>query len=69
MRVRADPVLRGARLVALSGYARPEDVDRAKQAGFDRHLAKPPDLRELDDLLASVPSQHADQPRPENVLH
>jgi CheY-like chemotaxis protein len=35
---------RGARvlLVAISGYAQPEDVRRALEAGFDRHLAKPP---------------------------
>jgi CheY-like chemotaxis protein len=28
-------------LVALSGYALPEDVARAQTAGFNRHLAKP----------------------------
>jgi PAS domain S-box-containing protein len=40
-----------ARLVALTGYAAPEDVERARQAGFDAHLAKPPDL---DKLLLAV---------------
>jgi CheY-like chemotaxis protein len=35
------------RLVALTGYAQPEDVRRAKDAGFDAHLAKPPDPDEL----------------------
>jgi signal transduction histidine kinase/CheY-like chemotaxis protein len=41
-------------LIALSGYARPEDVSRAHEAGFDRHLAKPPRLEELFQLLASA---------------
>ena len=37
------------RLLALSGFAQPEDVRRAMAAGFDAHLSKP--LR-LDDLRA-----------------
>ena len=41
-----------ARLVAVSGYARPEDVARAAEAGFDRHLAKPLSPDELEGLLA-----------------
>lgn len=40
------------RLVALSGYAQPEDVARALDAGFDRHVAKPPDPGKLEGLLA-----------------
>jgi CheY-like chemotaxis protein len=42
-------------LVALSGYALPEDVARAQAAGFDRHLAKPPSLEKLEEILAEVP--------------
>jgi two-component system CheB/CheR fusion protein len=38
-------------LVALSGYALPEDIERAAAAGFDRHLAKPPDFAEIRQLL------------------
>jgi PAS domain S-box-containing protein len=38
-------------LVALTGYAGAEDVARARQAGFDAHLAKPPDLDRLERLL------------------
>jgi PAS domain S-box-containing protein len=45
--------LHGAvRLVALTGYAQPEDVRRAKDAGFDAHLAKPPDPDELARVLS-----------------
>lgn len=52
--LREDPKLNGAYLVALSGYAMPEDRERAQQAGFDRHLAKPPDLAYIDALLSEV---------------
>jgi len=44
----------GARLVALSGYTLPEDLRRAAEAGFDAHLAKPPDLEELEKLLGGT---------------
>jgi CheY-like chemotaxis protein len=30
-------------LIALTGYGRPEDRERAMQAGFDLHVAKPVD--------------------------
>jgi CheY-like chemotaxis protein len=33
----------GAHLIALTGYAQPEDVAKALEAGFDEHIAKPPD--------------------------
>jgi PAS domain S-box-containing protein len=51
--VRADAKLRGIRLVALTGYAAPDDVTKARESGFDRHLAKPPSLREIEEALAS----------------
>ncbi|MGB9332905.1 MAG: chemotaxis protein CheB [Steroidobacteraceae bacterium] len=40
-------------LVALTGYGRDEDRKTAHAAGFDRHLVKPADLEELQDLLAN----------------
>jgi PAS domain S-box-containing protein len=40
--------------IALTGYAQPDDVRRALEAGFDAHLAKPPVLEKLDELLAQV---------------
>jgi PAS domain S-box-containing protein len=49
--LRADPVLREARLIALTGYALPQDLELARQAGFDHHLSKPPDLDALDELV------------------
>jgi len=41
------------RLIAVSGYAQPEDVQRSMEAGFDAHVAKPPDPARLEALLAS----------------
>ena len=48
-----------AYLVALTGYAQPEDQHRAANAGFDVHLAKPPDLAALEHLLAQAPAHPA----------
>lgn len=52
--LRAEPGLGGAFLVALTGYAQPEDVEKAKAAGFDHHLSKPPDVTRLEALLRQV---------------
>src|SRR6185503_6438414 len=41
-------------LVALSGYARAEDIVRAKAAGFDHHIAKPASLEEIEAVLATA---------------
>jgi PAS domain S-box-containing protein len=38
-------------VVAVSGYGRPEDKERAKAAGFDSHLVKPVDFELLRDLI------------------
>ena len=64
---RADNALGGAYLVALSGYAQPEDVLRASEAGFDQHLAKPPSLERLEQTLAQAPvAETAPEPRSES---
>jgi CheY-like chemotaxis protein len=33
--------------IALTAYARPEDAARAREAGFQRHIAKPVDVQEF----------------------
>jgi PAS domain S-box-containing protein len=43
-------------LVALSGYARPEDERRAVEAGFDHHLGKPVEIAHLQELIARLRS-------------
>jgi signal transduction histidine kinase len=42
------------RLIALTGHARGEDVQRSRAAGFDAHLVKPVDLPELERQLAEA---------------
>jgi CheY-like chemotaxis protein len=39
-------------LVALTGYALPEDLRRAREAGFDAHLTKPARPEEVEAVLA-----------------
>jgi len=50
--MRSNPALGSVILVALTGYAGPEDVAKSKAAGFDHHVAKPPNLEQLDSILA-----------------
>lgn len=52
--LRREPALASTLLVALTGYAQPSDIRSAHEAGFDRHLAKPPDLKLLDRLIAEA---------------
>ena len=49
---RADPTLRSARLIAVSGYSAPEDHARARSAGFERLLPKPLTRESLASLLS-----------------
>ncbi len=42
--------------VALTGFAKDEDIRRSKEAGFDFHLTKPVDFHELRTVLAQVGS-------------
>jgi two-component system CheB/CheR fusion protein len=58
-RVRRDPALSAVHLVALSGYAAPEDIERSKEAGFEHHLAKPPNLVMLESTLLDVCTSRA----------
>jgi CheY-like chemotaxis protein len=51
--MRADPALRGTRLIALTGYGQEDDKLRAREAGFDEHLTKPVAPETLDRVLAT----------------
>jgi len=44
----------GARLVALTGYGREDDLQRAREAGFDEHLLKPATLEQLRAAIDAV---------------
>jgi signal transduction histidine kinase len=52
--LRADPELRDTPLVALTGYAGPEDLAHARAAGFDRHLGKPARVEEVLHAIAAL---------------
>ncbi len=54
-RLRSDEALKGSLLVALSGYALQDDIESAKSAGFDRHMAKPPRLERIEEVLLQSP--------------
>jgi len=53
-RLRADPTLRDVALIAASGYGQQADLQRSREAGFDRHLVKPLDPHELREILAGI---------------
>jgi len=52
-RIRRESWGEGMLLVALTGWAQPEDRRRTAAAGFDHHLVKPADPAMLDTLLVA----------------
>jgi len=50
-RIRAEDRFSPMRIIALSGYGRPEDKVASHQAGFDAHLTKPVDFDSLQSIL------------------
>ncbi len=55
LRADPDPAVATVRLVSLSGFAGNDETARALGAGFDAHVAKPPSLGRLEELLAHRP--------------
>jgi CheY-like chemotaxis protein len=55
-RVRKTPELENTVLVALTGWGQQEDRRRTSEAGFNRHLVKPPETTVLESLLATLPN-------------
>ena len=53
-RIRQTPDNRQILLVAVTGYGRAEDREKAFEAGFDEHLVKPVDPSELVDKLGTL---------------
>ena len=53
-RIRHEPRLRDTVLVAITGYEREGDRQRSQQAGFDHHLVKPADFRQVREILAAA---------------
>jgi PAS domain S-box-containing protein len=59
-RIRSGPSGRDVTLIALTGYGFPEDRERSRAAGFNRHLVKPAAPEDLRQELSNV----AQAPRP-----
>lgn len=55
--IRRQPWGRRLLLVALTGWGQAKDRRRSREAGFDRHLVKPIDFGELEELLAEPPER------------
>jgi len=53
--MREEPGIRGAFLVALSGYGLPDDQRRSADAGFDAHVTKPATIEEIQEVIARAP--------------
>jgi CheY-like chemotaxis protein len=51
---KAAPDLQHIRLIALSGYAQPNDADASKPGGFEHYLIKPVEIEELLSVLARL---------------
>lgn len=52
--IRAQPWGNSVRLIAVSGWFSPEDLDRASHAGFDAHVSKPIDMDALPGMLQAA---------------
>ncbi|MFT3926695.1 MAG: PAS domain S-box protein [Myxococcales bacterium] len=62
-RVRAHPKAPGLKLVALTGYGDERSLNRAREAGFDRHLVKPVDLGALVRLMLELNGARSLRPK------
>ena len=51
-RLRTNPDLKAAHLIALTGWGTEEDQRKSRDAGFDAHLTKPVEPAAVDDVLA-----------------
>jgi len=60
-KLRALPGKQGIPAVALTGFGRPEDVQRASDEGFYAHLTKPFDIQTLATLLQKLPRKSSTQ--------
>jgi two-component system CheB/CheR fusion protein len=49
--VRRDPRTRALPAIALTGFGRPQEIQRAMEAGFTAHLTKPVVITQLHDTL------------------
>jgi PAS domain S-box-containing protein len=57
-RIRNLPGLENVVLAALTGWAQQEDRRRTREAGFDHHLVKPPELKALEAVINPLRPSH-----------
>ena len=55
--LRKRPQYQDLPVLALTGFGRPEDIERAKTAGFFSHITKPFDLEKLAATLQTLPNR------------
>lgn len=53
-RIRQQPQSHDVTLIALTGWGQEKDRARSRDAGFDHHMIKPPDITALQALLVSM---------------
>lgn len=46
-------------LVAVSGFGQPEDKRRALDSGFDEHITKPADVKDIENVLRRFPPRNS----------
>lgn len=46
-------------LVAVSGFGQPEDKRRALESGFDEHITKPADVKDIEGVLRRFPPRNS----------
>lgn len=56
--IRSNPALADVTLVALTGWGSEQDRLMSQQAGFDRHLTKPVDIKMIETLLSEIAASH-----------
>jgi len=49
----------GIVLVAVSGFGQPDDKRRALESGFDEHITKPAEVRDIENLLRRFPPRNS----------
>ncbi len=52
--IRRQPLLQGVTLIALTGYGQGADREASQQAGFDHHLVKPAEFKDVQSILATI---------------
>lgn len=53
-RLRAQPETVNVLLIAVTGYGQDQDRQQTKASGFDHHLVKPADIKQLSTILANI---------------